>query len=84
MDSVSLKERFQCAPIKARFVQADVMFLRSVFSGRIDCSELLEMFPLLVPGRLSRQTGLFKVPFGRVETVKSSLKIGLDWTYLGL
>ena len=34
MDYVSIIERFQCVPIKARFVQANVVFLRSMFSGR--------------------------------------------------
>ena len=75
MDYASLTEHFRCASIKARFVQADVLFLRYVFSGRLDCTDLVTTFTLRVPGRRSRQTGLFSVPFGRVNTVKNSFKI---------
>ena len=75
MDYASLTEHFHCASIRARFAQADVMFVRSVFSGRIDCAHLVSAFALLAPGRRSRQTGLFSVPFGRVNTVKNSYKM---------
>ena len=75
MDYASLTEHFRCASIKARFVQADVMFLRSVFSGRLDCTHLVTAFALRAPGRGTRQTGLFSVPFGRVNTVHNSFKI---------
>ena len=78
MDYVSLAERFRCASIKARFAQADVLFVRSVFSGRIDCAQLVTTFALLAPNRRSRQTGLFSVPFGRVNTVKNSFKIRIS------
>ena len=36
---------------------------------------LVSMFSLHVPGRRSRQTGLFNVPFGRVDTVKNGLTV---------
>ena len=72
MDYAELLRHFRCPSIKARFVRADVRFVRSVFSGRLDCNHLVSKFALLVPGRRSRHTGVFHVPFGRVDTVKRS------------
>ena len=57
MDYAELLRHFRCPSIKARFVQADVRFVRSVFSGRLDCNHLVSKFALLVPGRRSRQEG---------------------------
>ena len=75
MDYASLLEHFRCPSIKGRFVQTDLKFLRSVFAGRLDCGHLVTMFSLHVPGRRSRQTGLFNVPFGRVESVKNGFSV---------
>ena len=75
MDYTALSRHFNCPSIKARFVQSDVNFVRSVFSGRLDCSYLVAKFSLLVPGRRSRHTGVLSVPFGRVDTVKRSYLI---------
>ena len=58
-------------------IQSDVTFLRSVFSGRIDCTELVAKFGLSTQVRRSRHTGLFHVPFGRVNTVQRGLFIRL-------
>ena len=75
MDYDSLLRHFPCTSIKARFVQTDLKYLHSVFAGRLDCGHLVSMFSLHVPGRRSRQTGLFNVPFGRVDTVKNGLTV---------
>ena len=75
MDCAALSRHFQCPSIKARFVQSDVRFVRSVFGGRLDCSYLVSKFALLVPGRRSRHTGVLNIPFGRVDTVKRSYLI---------
>ena len=75
MDYESLLQHFHCMSIKARLVQTDLKFIRSVFAGRLDCGLLVTMFSLRVPGRRSRQTGLFNVPFGRVDTVKNGLGV---------
>ena len=33
------------------------------------------MFGLNVPGRRNRRTGLFHIPYGRMNTVKNSLRV---------
>ena len=71
LDYESLLSSFGVCSIKSRFIQADLLFLRSVYSGRIDCPHLTAAFGLPVPGRRCRLTGLFYVSFGRVNTVKS-------------
>ena len=74
LDYDSLLSHFQLQSIRSRFTQTDITFMRSVFSGRLDCAELVSMFPLSAPSRRSRHTGLFHVPrvhcTGRVETAK--------------
>ena len=71
MGYASLLQHCLCAAIKARFVQADLKFMRSVFVDRLDWGHLVSMFSVHVPSRRCRQTGLFNVPFGRVDTVKN-------------
>ena len=75
LDYESLLEHFNMCSIKSRFIQADLSFLLNVYSGRIDCPHLTAVFGLAVPGRRSRQTGLFYVPFGRVNTVMSGFPV---------
>ena len=73
MDYVSLLEYFNVTSIKARFIQADIMFMHNILHHRIDSNHLVTLLGLNVPGRRSRHTGLFYEPFGRVNTVKNSL-----------
>ena len=73
LDYQSLMDHFRCQSVKARMMQADITFMRSIFSGRIACIELVSKFSLVAPVRRSRHTGLFHVPFGRVNAVKRSL-----------
>ena len=61
---------FRTPSIKARLIQTDLLFLHSVFHQRLDCAQLTSMFGLATPVRRSRHTGLFHVPFGRVNAVK--------------
>ena len=57
----------------------DLMFMRSVFSGRVDCADIVGMFPLSAPGRRTRRPELFHVPrgSGRVDTVKRGFLVRL-------
>ena len=73
MDYNSLLEHFNTTSIKARFVQADIMFMYNILHHRIDSNHLVSLLGLNVPGRRSRHTGLFHEPFGRVNTVKNGL-----------
>ena len=77
LDYDSLLDHFKCQSIKARMTQADITFMRSVFSGHIDCNELVAKFSLATQVRRSRHTGLFHVPFGRVNSVQRGLFIRL-------
>ena len=56
MDYDSLLKHFKCLSIKARFTQADVVFMQSVFRGRLDCGKLVSMFSLSAPIRRTRHT----------------------------
>ena len=69
MDYDSLLKHFKCLSIRARFTQADVVFMQSVFRGRLDCGKLVSMFSLSAPIRRTRHTGLFHMPGGRVNSV---------------
>ena len=72
LDYQSLLNMFGCESVKARLTQSDLMFVRSVFGGRLDCADIVNMFPLSVPGRRTRRPALFHVPrgSGRVDSVK--------------
>ena len=74
MDYDSLMSHFKLQSIRSRFTQTDITFMRSVFSCRLDCAELVSMFPLSVPNRRSRHTDPFHVPqvhcTGRVDAAK--------------
>ena len=77
IDYEALLVLFGCTSVKSRFVQSDLMFMRSVFSGRLDCTELVGMFPLSAPGRRTRRPELFHVPHGRVDSVKRGFLVRL-------
>ena len=81
-DYESLLKLFNCASIKSRFAQIDLMFARSVFSGRVDSAGIVRMFPLSAPSRRTRQPALFHVPrgCGRVNSVKRGLLVRLPQT----
>ena len=71
--ATGLLEHFKCQSIQSCMIQADITFLRSVFSDRIDCSELMAKFASSVQARRSRHRVLFNVPFGRVNSVQRGL-----------
>ena len=77
LDYESLLELFRCQSVRSRLAQTDLMFLRSVFSSHVDCTDVVEMFPLSVPGRRTRHPELFHVPRGRVESVKRGFLVRL-------
>ena len=79
LDYESLLKLFNCASVKSRLTQSDIMFARSVFSGRLDCADLVGMFPLSVPGRRTRRPELFHVPHrgGRVDSVRRGFLVRL-------
>ena len=58
--------------MKSRLIQGDLTFARSVLNARLDCADIVGMFPLSVPGRRTRRPELFHVPTGsgRVDSVK--------------
>ena len=62
---------FHVSSLGARRTQFDLLFLKSIYSGRIDSSFLLASFALHVPSRPTRNVQLFNVPFARVSTVKT-------------
>ena len=55
------------------------MFTRSVFDGRVDCPDIVSMFPLSAPARRTRRPELFHVPraSGRVDSVKRGFLVRL-------
>ena len=73
----SLLKRFDCVSIRSRLARSDVMFMRSVFSGRLDCPDLVAMFSLSAPSRRSRRPELFHVPRGRVDSVRRGFLVRL-------
>ena len=75
MSYETLLVRFGMCSLKSRFIQADLRLVLGLYHGRIDCPHLLSLFGLAVPNRRSRQSALFHVAFGRVNTVKSGLFI---------
>ena len=81
MEYQSLLEHFRCSSVKSRMTQIDVMFLRSVLGGRVDCPSAVSMFSLSVPPRRTRNARLFHVPFGRVDSVRNGFLIRIPKTY---
>ena len=65
--------------MKSRLTHIDLKFVRSVLSGRLDCADIVGMFPLYVPGRRTRRPELFHVPSGcgRVDSVKRGFLVRL-------
>ena len=61
---------FNVSSLEARRTQFDLIYLRNIFSGKINSSFLLGCFSLHVPRRPTRNVSLFSVPFARVSTVK--------------
>ena len=71
-DSLSysgLLSHFKIPSLAARRVQHDLLFLRNVVRGKVDCMALLRAFSLHVPPRSTRASPLFSVPPARVRTV---------------
>ena len=63
--------------MSARRTHHNIVFTRSIFSGRIRSSFLLSSFSLNVPARSTRQQVLLHVPYARVSTVKEGLFVRL-------
>ena len=64
-----LLKHFKITTLSARRVQYDLLFLRNIFSGKINSADLLENFPLHVPPRSTRSQRLFAELPWRVKTV---------------
>ena len=77
LDYASLLSLFGCESVKSRFTRTDVSFMRSVFSGRLDCPDIVAMFSLSAPIRRMRRPELFHVPWARVDTVKRGFLVRL-------
>ena len=70
-----LLKHFRIASLASRRVQHDLLFIRNLFSSRLDCSILLRSFCLHVPTRSIRTQRLFYEPRPRVNTVKRGLYV---------
>ena len=73
----SLLSLFRCPSMRSRLAQADIMFARSVFSGRLDCPDIVGMFSLSAPSRRLRRPELLNVPRGRVDSVRRGFLVRL-------
>ena len=69
----SLLNHFGIPSLSARRVQYDILFLRNVFSGRLQSTYLLSCFPLHVPPRSTRSQRLLAERPWRVATVRDGL-----------
>ena len=69
----SLLNHFGIPSLAARRLQYDLLFLKSIFSGKINSVELLDRFSIHVPARLTRSLRLFTERRGRVSTVCGGL-----------
>ena len=77
LDYVSLLKLFDCESVRSRFARSDIAYMRSVFSGRLDCPDIVAMFSVSAPSRRTRRPELFHVPRGRVDTVKRGFLVRL-------
>ena len=69
----SLLHHFGIPSLAARRLQFDLVFLKSIFSGKLNSIDLLNCFPLHIPSRLTRSLRLFAERRGRVSTVSGGL-----------
>ena len=66
----ALLNHFGIPSLSARRIQYDLLFLKQIFSGRLNSSDLLSFFPLHVPPRSTRSQRLFAEHPWRVATVR--------------
>ena len=69
----NLLKHFKIPSLESRRVQHDLLFLRNVFTAKLDSSQLLTSFSLHVPTRSTRTPRLFYEPRARVATVQSGV-----------
>ena len=76
---MDLLKHFKHAGVSARRLQHELIFIRSVFRGRISSASLLQAFSISVPCRTAGQqtSTLLKVPFSRVNAMKNDLFVRL-------
>ena len=81
-----LLKHFNLVSVSARRTQNDIMFLRSVFTGKVRSSFLLQSFSLHVPCRATRQQPrtLLGIPHARVSTVRDGMFVRLPRLTNGL
>ena len=53
-----LLHHFRMSSLASRRVQRDLLFLRNIIRGKVDCQTLLKSFPLHVPPQLIRTVSL--------------------------
>ena len=73
LDYSHLLHHFNVLSIKQRLAKNDLSFLHGVFGGRIDCGDVLGMFGLAVPARVTRTRHVLNVPTARVDTIKNGM-----------
>ena len=69
----ALSRHFGVPILSSRRVQHDLLFLKGLFTGKINSAELLGKFPLHVPPRSTRTTPLFAESRARISAVQSGL-----------
>ena len=69
----ALSHHFGVPFLSSRRVQHDLLFLKGLFTGKINSAELLGKFPLHVPSRSTRTIPLFAESRARITTVQSGL-----------
>lgn len=51
-DYITFLRLFKLPSMRSRFAQYDLLYLRNVFSGRLDCPQVAACFGLLVQGHM--------------------------------
>ena len=69
----NLPHHFKIPSLVSRRVQHDLLLLRNIIRGKVDCPVLLESFSLHVPSRPTRTVSVLTVPRARVQTVDSGM-----------
>lgn len=68
-------KRFHFLPLYMRRNMNDIAFLLKIFQNQIDCSELLSLFHINAPKKVTRHTNILHVPSTRTNYHKNSFVI---------
>ena len=68
-----LSKHFHVPFLSSRRAQHNLLFLKGLFSGKINSEKLLSLFPLHVPARSTRTASLFAESRARISTVQNGV-----------